>query len=125
MPHDNPYEAPRSTVRPVPLDDPNEAAPSASGAIFGWAFVGVVAVLNVYVVNIAAADRSWGALAIALIWGPAMNAALAVVASILMLPLWSKPGFCAGSHLLISFAVPAGAAVIDLYAIFSMDLHGC
>lgn len=86
---------------------------------------GVVVCANVPLLVIAAEDRSWGALWIALFLGPAVNLALALV-SLACTP-WMKrlTGVRTRFHALASFLVPAAMAVADFFLIGMMGLHGC
>ncbi len=81
--------------------------------------------MNAVVLAHALDDRSWGALAMAIIVGPLSNLALAVL-SLLCMPLVRRAfATTVRRHVLISLGIPAAAIGFDLLAILSMDLHGC
>jgi hypothetical protein len=87
----------------------------------------VIAVLgvNLPALTLAWNDRSWGALAISMAFGPALNASLAIGSSVLAIR-WRRryPGTWVWI-LVASWCVPAMVAVLDYFLISSMGLHGC
>jgi hypothetical protein len=93
---------------------------------FNWTFAAVVVLLNIFPLQGAWQDKSWGALWFALIGAPLLNLVLAfvgVAASAILASM--RPQFSVGRHLAVCLGVPAAAVVVDLLVIFSMDLHGC
>ena len=89
-------------------------------------FSGLVLVANAIAVSVACQDRSWGALAIAVAAGPAMNgifAAVGLAAYPFLRRLEQRPPL--GWHLLIALALPSAAIALDYFAILYMDLSGC
>ena len=93
---------------------------------FETIFIGTVVVLNALAVSFAAKDASFGALAIAVFYGPMLNIVLTVL-SVSASPLLKKYllRFSFNRHVMISIFVPTAAAVMDFAIIISMDLHGC
>ena len=89
---------------------------------FGMVFLLVVVVLNALAILLAWQDGSWGALGIAMAYGPMMNGLLAL-AALIAIPLVMQP-FSIWRYLALSIAVPATAIWIDAAIIFRMDLHG-
>jgi O-antigen/teichoic acid export membrane protein len=89
-------------------------------------FLGVLLIANAVALWLAWQDQSWGALAIALYIGPAMNAALAI-AGLAATPILRRRRlqFPARGHAIFSIAAPLVIAGVDLAAIFAMPLRGC
>lgn len=72
----------------------------------------------------AAADRSWGAVAVMMLL-PVANLVLAIVFSGIGAASRQTAGFSMGEHLAVSWLVPIGATIFSLASIASMGLHGC
>ena len=108
-----------------PTKTPAQNPPRPTLSRFGWGFVAVVVGLNLCALGYAWRDRSFGAFAVALIYGPAGNALLAVFS--LAAAAWRRygAGFSMHAHLALSLGVPAVAAVADYLLIRAMGLHGC
>ena len=106
-----------------PLSQPR--IPLVWGFVFGWVFVCVVVVLNLFALGAAWQDKSYGALAIAILYGPIGNILLALFALVAIPLLRRKPSFSMARHLAFSCGAPACAIVVDFVVIFSMGLHGC
>ncbi len=91
-----------------------------------WAFLGIVAVVNLVIVGIAAADRSWLAMGMALYIGPATN--LVVLLALLVAALAMEIDYARSQRLIlvaIALGAPIAAVVIDFCVIFSLGLRGC
>lgn len=74
----------------------------------------------------ATADRSWGALAIGILWGPIANLVLAIISLACASEVkQGAEGAAIWPYVLASIGVPASAAFLDLVVIGSMGLHGC
>ena len=100
-------------------------SPRRSVSGFGWVFLSVVVTLNLCALGVAWRDRSFGAAAIAMFYGPAGNGLLALLALAASLALQRRPGFSMARHLALSLGAPAVAIVADFLLILSMGLHGC
>jgi hypothetical protein len=89
--------------------------------------VGVATVtvgLNAVLLYLAAADRSWGAVAIAITIAPIANLVVATV-SLLFTPIVRRYlGVSAVIHVGISLGLPLLGALATYVLILSMDLHG-
>ena len=113
--------APRSARSAVQLDE----RPGVARWVVRGIFLSLLLVANGIVLSIAAEDRSWGALGMAIVVGPITNGCLALL-SLLFTP-WirqltdSSPRV----HAVFSVAAPAVAIVADLVLIGAMDLRGC
>jgi hypothetical protein len=116
------YTAPMDSA----LDDDRERSLPSPARTFRMAFLAAVVVVNLIALWLAWDDRSWGALGIAIAYGPIANGVLAL-ASLLATPFLNRkdPLFSAGGHAALSLGIPAAAALVDAIAIFSMDLSGC
>lgn len=86
--------------------------------------MGVTAAVNGVGLLAAAADRSWGAVAVMMLL-PLANLLVALVFSGVGAAWRRRAGFSLGEHLAVSWLVPVGATVFSLLAIASMNLHGC
>jgi hypothetical protein len=86
----------------------------------------VILVANGLLLGIAAADRSWGALGIAIMIGPITNGVLLVL-SLACVPMVKSAaaGASIGSYLVVGIGLPLAAIPIDFFLIGSMGLHGC
>jgi hypothetical protein len=88
--------------------------------------VGIVLPLNVSIVYIAAADKCWGALALALAIGPAVNMWLVILfCACIPLIRWAVPCASLIPYVIVSIGLPVAAIVVDFLIIWSMPLHGC
>lgn len=87
---------------------------------------GIFAAANIFLLTLAAKDRSWGAMGIAIFGGPVINFILCVFSlccsSLIRMALG---GGSTRMHKSTSILTPIGFIAFDLVAIFSMDLHGC
>ena len=116
-------------MEPQPLSYQAREKPKGSPTtVKSWA-VGVAALVlsvNVYLVASAVADRSWGALAIAIIIGPMTNVAILLV-SLVLTPLvrFASRGASVTPYVLTSMLAPVAAILIDGACILPLDLHGC
>lgn len=88
-------------------------------------FFSLLLVVNGIVLSIAAEDRSFGALGMAIVVGPIANGCLALLA--LLFTPWIRrlTGSSPWVHALLSLAAPAAAIVADFLLIGTMDTHGC
>src|SRR5688572_27771637 len=104
---------------------PRTAPKKGSGSwILGVCVAAVV--VNIPLLLAAASDRSWGALMIAVLVGPAANGVLGVVA-LCLTPLMKRS---TGEESVIGYGmtcvfVPLVAIVLDFGVISSLGLHGC
>jgi len=87
--------------------------------------VGTMAAVNVVLLAVAASDRSWVAMGIGILYGPAANlvVATALLAVSPLLPWW--PSRSMASRVLILGGLAALGAVVDFAVVSSMSLHGC
>jgi hypothetical protein len=110
-----------NTVTSIPDMTPTPSSRSR----FGMVFVVVVVAVNLLALGAAWQDRSWGALMIAVVVGPALNGVLALVglAATPFLRRRRSP-FPVRRHVAFSLGVPIAAIVIDFFAIASMGVHG-
>ena len=92
---------------------------------FALTFVIVVGIANLLALGVAWQDRSWGALAIAVIYGPILNGIFALIGLLATAFLRRNDQFSIWRHVVLSLGVPIAAASIDAFIIFSMGLHGC
>ncbi|HKV11664.1 MAG TPA: hypothetical protein VJ725_26195 [Thermoanaerobaculia bacterium] len=108
------------------LDDDREGSLPSPARTFRIAFLALVAVVNGIALWLAWKDRSWGALGIALLYGPIANGALALT-SLLAIPFLKArdPFLSVSNHTALSLAIPTVAGLIDAAVILSMDLRGC
>ena len=104
--------------------DPSEHPPGPRSRFY-FQFICVVIGLNLLALLVAWRDRSWIAMGVAVIWGPALNASLFLGALLAIRRAKQHLGFSLGKHLLISLAVAAVAVLLDYVIIMSMHLHGC
>lgn len=105
--------------------NPPDERPFRPRARFYSRFVCLVIVLNLGAILVAWLDRSWLAIGIAMLWGPALNMCLLFSAQLVIPRAKQHQGFSLGQHQTISIAVPGVAALLDYIIIVSMDLHGC
>jgi hypothetical protein len=86
----------------------------------------VVLVANGLLLAVAASDRSWGALGIAIMIGPITNGILLLL-SLACIPVVKSgaAGASVGSYLAVAIGLPLAAIPIDFFIIGSMGLHGC
>lgn len=90
-----------------------------------WSILGVLLlVVNGFVLAVAAEDRSWGALGMAICVGPIANGVLALV-SLCATPWMKSAAGSPWAHVAFSLGVPAAAIAGDFLLIMTMDLHGC
>jgi hypothetical protein len=86
----------------------------------------VAVVVNLALIGVAARDRSWGALAIMILYGPIINGALILV-SLGFIPLVKK--YAGGApikpYVLTGVLAPLAAVLVDAAFIMTLDLHGC
>jgi hypothetical protein len=81
--------------------------------------------VNIPLLVLAAMDRSWGALGIAIVVGPIVNVLVGLLLLAVSLSMKSKTGFSTEQCFLMCAATTGGAVVLDFLIIFSMGLHGC
>jgi hypothetical protein len=87
---------------------------------------GIIILLNLFLVWTAVNDGGWGALGIAIMFGPMAN--LAGIIGALILARFVREG-CPGADLtfyyLASILLPIVAVAVDFVIISSLPLHGC
>jgi hypothetical protein len=87
---------------------------------------GVTVAVNLALVLVAEADRSWGAAWIAILIGPVTNVVL-VIASLAGIPFVRRAarGGPIDLYVLAGILCPVVGAIVDWVCITSMDMHGC
>lgn len=107
---------------------PSTPHPAANRAIYISAGIvlAVTLLANAFLVQRAAADRSWIALGILGIYGPATNAAICVL-SLILIPFIRRisTGASIFVYALTAILAPLAAILVDTLCILSMGLHGC
>lgn len=119
----NPYQAPQIVEVRRPADQP----PRRPAAFFHWPFVAACVVWAVVAIQIELQDRSWGALAVAVLYGPIGNGAIAAVACCyaLVRKLANRRA-AVGVALSIVAAAAIGSSAVIFGAIFFMQgRSGC
>ena len=108
------------------LDDDRERSLPSPARTFRMIFLAAVAVVNGIALWLAWKDRSWGALGIAVLYGPITNGVLAL-ASLFAIPFLKArdPFLSVSNHAALSLAIPTVAGLVDAAVIFSMGLRGC
>lgn len=91
---------------------------STSRDLFGMVFGALVLVGNLLILAAAWRDRSWGALAMAITYGPMLNGAL-LISGLVAIPFLKRrrQHFSTGQHLALTVAVPITAIVADFMII--------
>jgi hypothetical protein len=84
-----------------------------------------IVMTNAILLLLANGDRSWGAFGIGLLFGPMINATIAIVAVLLRPIVRKRTGASTVAYSLLATVGPVAAAVIDFVTISSMRLHGC
>src|ERR1700748_3819179 len=84
-------------------------------------FITVLVVMNLIALGVAALDRSWGALGIAVIYGPLMNGLLGFISLVFTVRLIGEN---VRSHIVLSIVSPLLAITVDYLIINSLPLHG-
>ena len=104
----------------------NRRPPNKRTALCTGIAVAVVVAANVYLVSVAAVDRSWGALQIMIMVGPITNA-VGMVLSLAMTPVVRhiSQGAAVFPYVIAAIAVPIISIFVDAGCILSMGLHGC
>lgn len=123
----NPYEAP-TTINPAADPLPAQSSLGNPRAVTAWAWVVVFVTLivNAYLLFVARADQSWGALFILILVAPIANVSIMVVSL-----LWQfvvriqAQGASMYYYGQACLGAPILAMIVDVVAIFSMDVHGC
>jgi len=85
-----------------------------------------VLTINASLIVMANADRSWGAFAIAIMFGPIANGIILLTSLVCVLVV--KKGATAGwmtAYALISSLLPLAAIIVDFRIIARMPLQGC
>jgi hypothetical protein len=91
-----------------------------------WMVYGVLMVIgNLIVLVIAWNDKSWGALWIAIVGGPILNAVFLISGLVAISVLRRRTPFSLGRHLAMSIGLPIAAIVVDFLVIILMAPHGC
>lgn len=116
---DNPYESPTSPESAAVNQPPK---PRFASFTFSGVFPALVLVWTASAITIAAADKSWGALGIAFIYGPAGNGVLALLGTIYLGV--RRPRTCGAEAVIMAICTLASTFAI-IASIFSMNLHGC
>ena len=86
----------------------------------------IVIGINAFLLSIAAADHSWGALSIMMFIGPITNGITAILSCALfpIVRLISR-GATVKPYIFASIVLPIVAIIVDAGCVLSMDLHGC
>jgi len=109
--------------------DSREIAHSAAkrSTTFLGFFIAMVVIANAIAVYLAWRDGSWGAIWIAFIAAPAVNAVMALIALCATPALQPRRagGFFLTLHILASVLIPALAWGTDFLIIDQMPIHGC
>jgi len=120
---DNPYEPPTSTNSAAAN---HSAKPRFTAFTFSGVFPAIVLAWTFLAIALAGADRSYGALATAFIYGPAGNGILALLGAIYL--GIRRPRTCGAEAVIMVVCVLAStfAIMAIIASIFlSMSLHGC
>jgi hypothetical protein len=112
-----------------PLNSPNPQIippPHKSVKVASTVVIVATVIVNLFLICSAWADKSWGALGIALIFGPAANGII-LVCSMIGIPVVRTlaEGSSVAPYVLTGICSPLIAIAIDWAAIFAMPLHGC
>jgi hypothetical protein len=116
---DNPYESPMSSETAA-ANQPLK--PRFASFTFSGVFPAIVLAWTASAIAIAAADKSYGALATAFLYGPAGNGLIALLGTIYLGV--RRPRACGAEAVIMVVCVLASTLAI-IGSIFSMDLHGC
>lgn len=116
---DNPYESPTSPEAAAVNQPPK---PRFASFTFSGVFPAIVLAWTTSAIALAAADKSWIALGIAFVYGPAGNGLLALLGTIYLGV--RRPRTCGGEAVIMVVCVLASTLAI-IASIFLMNLHGC
>lgn len=118
----NPYQAPQAEATGPFADRPDRRRP----ALFHWPFAAACVLWAVIAIGFELQDKSWGALGIAILWGPIGNGAiLALAFCYAVVRKLAARNVAVGVPMLIVAGVAIGSSAVIFGAIFLMDLHGC
>lgn len=117
----NPYQSPQIVEAGHRVDQP-ECRPTA---VFHWPFVAACVVWAAVAITFELQDKSWGALGIAILWGPIGNGAILALACVYAVVRKVAGDVSVGVPFLIVAGAAIGSSAVIFGAVFLMDLHGC
>jgi hypothetical protein len=110
----------------IPYETPITPAVPAILSKYLWIFIPVTVLANSFLFYHEQADRSWGAMAIAIVVSPAANLVLVLAALLVaIVPRRHRQSASRVLFLLFAIGLPAFAAIFNFIAFLFMDGHGC